>query len=366
MIPLLALTLLTGCSKEQTDAYWIQGAGYGWDLFNHRVSHLHWDVDADGRRAAIIGGTSTTGVPADLPDECESSSCQELPFLDDSEVQLRWVHASSKRTVFARGSAELLADAGGVSTSVSVPLPRKAKGDPVAFIAGLTFDTDAPLSGGDACYDPSFGWHPRQIALTLGTPTLDDGRESVTVPVTATFAAGESFEDIRQCIDAVNDQAQVAVDVQIVVAVTRDGYEHHDVSHGMTYTLGDGAPGAPDEQPPPDMGDRPLAVGVANPVLGWSSLDFSFYGSESDGHGAYIRTLSWDADADEGWASGHATNYSPVTQLDGFEYDFTGTVVALEMADGQADGDTSTAVIPAELDDDGVPVIFDVDEAAAD
>ena len=43
----------------------------------------------------------------------------------------------------------------------------------------------------------------------IETRLAEDGL-SVGVPVTAAFEAGESLEDIRACIDLVNDQAQVA------------------------------------------------------------------------------------------------------------------------------------------------------------
>lgn len=361
MLSSLALLLLPGCAGETTQAWWLQGAGFGWELFNHRVSHLEWAVDESGPTAAIIGGTSTTGVAASLPESCDPDTCEELPFSDTSLVDLRWVHATSERVVFARGSVELVATADGAEGTVTVTLPRKAKGDAVALLGGLAVDSAWPLSGGDACYDPAFGWHPTRIAVALGQATLADDRLSVAVPVSARFAAGESLEEIRQCIDEVNDQAQVPVRLDVVVAVTRDAVEQVEVTHGLSYSYGDG-PANPDEQPDPDLSQRPLSTSIDSPVVGWSALDWTFYATDPDGRGAYLRTLSFDADpAPEGggaaYASGHATNYSPITQLSGFEYSFAGTVTAIEMEEGSAEGGLSTGELPAELEDDGSVVV---------
>lgn len=362
---LLAGLLLTGCSQDATDAYWLQGAGYRWNLFNHRVSHIEWGVDADGPTAAVIGGTSTTGVVPELADTCDPDTCDELPFLDESQVDLRWVHATSDKVVFARGSVTVVADSAGGQETLTVALPRKAKGDPVAIIGGLSMDTVYPLSGGEACYNPAYGWHPRQMMVSTGGAVLSDDSMSVDVTVSALFEAGNSLEDIRQCIDEVADQAQVPVVVDVVVAVSRYGIEQIEVAHELSYEYGDG-PARPAEQPDPDLASRGLDVSGDSPVVGWSGLHWSFYGADPDGRGAYLRTLSFDADAGSGdaagYASGHATNYSPITQLSGFDYAFSGTVTAIEMPDGSAEGGLAEAVIPAELEDDGTVVVFDLDE----
>lgn len=364
MLPLLPLLLLPACSRESTDAIWLQGASFGWDLFNHRVSHLEWTVDEDAAQAAIIGGTSTTGVSPELDAACDPDTCEELPFRDESLVELRWVHATSEDVVFARGSVELVANADGADGSLTVALPRKARGEAVAVLAGLSFDSNHPLSGGDACYNPAYGWHPTTMAAELGQASLSEDRMSVTVPVRATFAAGESLEEIRQCIDAVNDQAQVPVRLDVVVAVTRGATEQVQVSHGLTYSYGAG-PATPDEQPDPDLAERPLSTSISSPVVGWSALSWTFFDSDPDGRGAYLRTLSFDAELEPEsgapYASGHATSYSPITQLSGFEYAFTGTVTAIEMDSGSAEGGLATGTLPAELDDDGVAVVHTLD-----
>ncbi|NOY24434.1 MAG: hypothetical protein GXP62_01040 [Oligoflexia bacterium] len=354
---LLAVLPLIGCSHDPTQAWWLQGAGYGWELFNHRVAHIEWGVDQNGPTAAFIGGTSTTGVAPQLDDTCDPDTCNELPFLDNANVDLRWLHATSSRVVFARGSVRLVADAAGVQDTLTVALPRKAR---VALIGGLTIDTSYALSGGDACYNPAYGWHPTRIQIALGDATLSDDGRSVSVTASATFQAGLSLEEMRECIDEVADQAQVPVDLDVVVAVSPDGVQQVDLSDSMTYDYGDG-PATPAEQPDPDLADRPLRLSLASPVVGWSALDWRFLQTETDGRGAYLRTLSFDADADAGYASGHATNYSPITQLTGFDYQFTGTVTALDLDGGTIQGNLSQATIPAQLADDGSVVVFDLD-----
>ena len=122
MSVLLAALLLAGCAKESTDAYWLQGAAFSWEHFNHRVTHLEWAVDDQAPVAAIIGGTSTTGVSASLPDTCDPDTCGELPFTDSSDVALSWVSATSQRVVFARGSIDLVADAGLLQPGQQAPL----------------------------------------------------------------------------------------------------------------------------------------------------------------------------------------------------------------------------------------------------
>jgi len=359
MSVLLAALLLAGCAKESTDAYWLQGAAFSWEHFNHRVTHLEWAVDDQAPVAAIIGGTSTTGVSASLPDTCDPDTCGELPFTDSSDVALSWVSATSQRVVFARGSIDLVADAGGVSGTLTVPLPRKAKGVPVALIAGLALDTGYALSGGDACYNPAYGWHPQHIAAVLDTPTLADDRLSVEVPVQVTFQAGNSLEEMRQCIDDVNEQAQVPFRIDVVVAVTPDATQSAAVQDSDTYSYGDG-PANPDPQP--ELAVSPsLGLDLASPVVGWSALDWRFHVDDPDDRGAYLRSLSFVADPDIGVASGQATNYSPLTQLTDFDYAFDGVVVGLDMSGGSAEGGTSTGTLPADLDDQGLAVVHSLD-----
>lgn len=351
------LLALLGCKPdgEPTSSAWIQGASYGWELFNHRVSHVQWRVTDSGVEAAIIGGTSTTGVTPTLPAGCDEATCDELPFLDDSAVEVGWVTAEDSEIAFTEGSATLLVGAGGAETSVALTLPAHAEGDSFPLIRGLTLDTDQPLTGGEACYNPAYGWHPRRIAVALGTPVPDDGG-GVLVPVSAHFEAGESLEEIRACIDDVNDQAQVQLTVDLVLVTTPGAWADVDVSHGATYAYGDG-PASPDEQPEPDPAKRPLGVDLVDPLVGWSALDWRFHVDDAEGRGAYLRTLSFQADAQADLASGHATNYSPITQLTGFDYSFSGTVYAFEPGEATTASGTVAATIPAELDAAEEPVV---------
>ncbi|RME28973.1 MAG: hypothetical protein D6798_01170 [Deltaproteobacteria bacterium] len=364
MPPTLTLALLLAACTDKSDhdsgpaspssATWLQGAGYSWELFNHRVSHVEWGVGEAGAETAIIGGTSTTGVSPDLPDDCDPDTCDELPFRDDAAVTVRWVRATSSTVSFTTATASLVVGADGGEASVAVDLPDGATGDSFALLRRLALDTDQPLTGGEACYTPAYGWHPRRIFVELGTPVATDG--GVSIPVRAGFDAGESLEEIRQCIDKVNEQAQVAFTVEMVVVTTPAAWDHQDVRHSMSYTYGDG-PANPDEQPDPDLSERPLALDLDAPLVGWSRLDWRFMVDDPDGRGAYIRSLSFDADADQGYASGHATNYSPITQLTGFDYTFEGTVVGFELPDGEADRGTAAGTVPAELDDEGRAVV---------
>ena len=77
---LLAVAALAGCSPESS-VEWLEGAGYRWDLFNHRLSYLHVAVDERGPEIAVVGGTSTTGLQTELAPECESATCSELPLV---------------------------------------------------------------------------------------------------------------------------------------------------------------------------------------------------------------------------------------------------------------------------------------------
>ena len=357
MPALLTALWLAGCTQASSEAYWLQGADYAWVGFNHRVAHIEWGVDSDSPSAAVIGGTSTTGQQAELDKTCDPGTCFELPFIDASDVDVRWVHASSRRMVFARGSAELVATADGASDMLTVDLPYQASKYPaVALMAGVALDTDYPLAGGAACYHPAYGWHPQHIMAKLGAATLSDDRRSVRVPIEVAFQAGNSLEQLRTCIDEVNDQAQVPFRVDVVVAVTPDPIDTYDVSDAATYSYGNG-PAAPDPQPDPDLGQRPLVLSLADPVVGWSSLDWRFHVGDPDDRGAYLRSLVFDADPDAGYATGHATNYSPITQLTGFDYTFAGTVVGLEDTDGLVETGTSSDTLPADLDADGTAVV---------
>lgn len=330
---------------------WLEGASYRWDLFNHRVSHLHFGVEEGAAQVAVVGGTSTTNLPTELDDGCDQDTCSEFPFFDEADVTVDLVQVRSKKARMASGSVEVVAGADGATSEVVVEFERKAKGDVVAVLRGFTLDTNEPLSGGTACYQPRNGWLPRRISLALGEPVLSDDGKSATVPVEAHFEAGVTFEDERQCLDAVVDQAEVRVRLDVAV-VANAPFATHELSQGAEYEYGDG-PSKPTEQPDPDPSTRQVDLGDAN-ALGWSKLDYRFHQGQGDTRGAYVRSLAF-LGAPDGFATGHATNYSPPTQLSGFDYTFEGTLVALEIP-GDVERVSAQDVIDIELDDDGTPV----------
>jgi hypothetical protein len=92
------------------------------------------------------------------------------------------------------------------------------------------------------------------------------------------------------------------------------------------------------------------------PLLGWSQFDFRFHVDDPDDRGAYLRTVSVDADLATTTASGHATNYSPGSQLSGFDYAFSGTVRGMEV-DGEVERGLVVETVPVDLREDGTPEI---------
>ncbi len=161
---------------------------------------------------------------------------------------------------------------------------------------------------------------------------------AVTVPVDVAFEAGNSLEDERQCIDAVVERARVAMTVGVQVISAGGDAVTEDVSHGQVFEYS-GSSGDPGEQPAPDLADRTIDLGFDGPI-GWSAVDFRFHEDDPEDRGAYLRSLSFALDATSASASGAATNFSPGTQLSGFDYSFTGTV-------------------------SGIPGVFDVERRAA-
>jgi len=340
----------------------MEGFGFGWELFNHRVSYLAFEVTEDVARVSVVGGTSTTGIDPVLPEECDPDTCGELPFTDRAGVRVRWGRTSTRGVQFARGTASVIATAEGATAPLEIPLDHKGRGEAIAVVAGFTLDTDHPLSGGDACYDPAYGWHPRRIAVELGEPELSDDRRSVSVDVTGWFVAGYSLEDERQCVDEVAEQARVPIDVAVLAVVGDRPVGTADVAHEESYTYGcTSFPClSPDPQPDPDLSARPLDLSdLEEPAVGWSKFDFRFHVDDPDDRGAYLRTLSVDADLAGGTASGHATNYSPGTQLSGFDYAFSGTVRGMEVG-GELERGVVEETVTVDLEEDGTPVIHDL------
>lgn len=354
---MLLLTLFA-CSGDPATATWMEGLGYSWVNFNHRVGYVGFELSEQQAHVAVIGGTSTTLVSEPLDAGCEEDSCEEFPFLDSSEFTLSWARVRTSEAAIGTATTTIVATSAGGTTTVDVPLVGKTGENTIVILSGLVIDTDYPLSGGDNCYRPQYGWLPRHLGVELGAPAITKGADTAAVPVTVVFEAGLTLEAERACLDAVVAEAQVPVTVSLVV-VSGDGkHASQAVSHGETY--GYGSQTSPEPQPDPDLSTRPLALGLADPVAGWSSFDFEFHGSDADGRGAYLRSLYVQAMLADGVASGHATNYSPPTQLSGFEYSFRGTVSGIE-AGAAVERGTVTGTIEAALNDDGSPEVFSFD-----
>lgn len=349
---MIALVLAAGCRREldPQQAVVLEGFSYGWELFNHRLSHLEVVPVADSVAVAVIGGTSTTSVLfGEPPAECEG--CEEFPFVDRSEVEVRWAKAETTATALATARAELEAGADGASATLEIPVPEVAGEEAVAVLAGLTLSTDVPLATGPSCYQPIYGWHPREIRVALGDPKVADG--VARVEVTAAFAAGNTLEEERACIDEVNEHAVVAFAVDVLVAVGRDPLGEQAELHAEAAYPFSGDPIDPEPQEDPAPSDLGLDVGD-DALLGFSELRFRFHESDPEARGAYLRTLGFRAEPD-GTAAAAATNYSVGTQLSDFSFVFDGTVRTIATG-GTVERGTVTAELTTDLEDDGTPV----------
>jgi hypothetical protein len=240
---------------------------------------------------------------------------------------------------------------------VEIPLSRTAKGTPSVVLTSLSIDTDEGLSGGVSCYDPFNGWHPKQMNLALGEPTLAETRDRVTIPLTGVFEAGESLEDIRECVDAVNDQARVHVTAGLLAVVTPGDVLSQSVEQTMTYSYG--SKFDPDPQDDPDWSQRSLELPSEDHLIGWTSMSYTFHQEDPEGRGAYIRSLEFGIDVAGNRLFGHATNYSPGTQITGFDYRFEGTVVAVPIS-GEVSTGVQTLEVPADVNSDREPIIHSV------
>lgn len=352
----LATLLLAGCAQEQS-ATWLEGFGYEWVLFNHRLSYLEVGVEEAEARMAVIGGTSTTGVRPELDEACDPDACREFPALDSSDAYVRWGRVNTRKATVGTGSATLLAGADGAETSLTIELPQRRRGEVTPLIQGLSIDTDAALSGTEAaCYDPANGWLPRRLAVSIDTADLAEDGRSVTLGISAAFEAGATLEDYRACIDEVLDRAQVAVTVDVVVLVGKGDIERREVVWSDAWDLGESG-FQPDEQPDPETADRSLTFDLEDPVLGWRTVDFRFHQQIETDRGAYIRSLDLIADSTSGFVSGHATNYSPPTQLSGFDYLFRGVVQAVDVGAEVEHGEVLIEGLSTDVDEQGRPVI---------
>jgi hypothetical protein len=348
-----AVLACVGCrGGEPVDARWLEGFDLGWTFFNHRVSQVVARTDDDAAQVAFVGGTSTTGVRPTLPDGCDPSTCEEFPFLDTADIALYYGRIQTDRAAFADGAVTVVAGVDGASTTVSVPLPPGAPRAGFAMLRSLSLGTDVPLDGEAGCYDPANGWHPRRVRVALGPPTFEGDVARVTVDVA--FEAGNSLEDVRACIDAVRDRAQVRFDLALWVVATREAVTEQEVVGGMSFP--DPAGGVPAPQVPTDAAALDGAFGPDS-VVGWRAVDMAFHQEDPLERGAYLRTWTLRVDPVGGTAAGQATNYSPGTQLSGFSYEFAGTVVGATLPGAVAHGFTAATAVPAALAEDGGPVL---------
>jgi hypothetical protein len=148
----------------------------------------------------------------------------------------------------------------------------------------------------------------------------------------------------------VHTEAQVELVAHVQVIVGGEATST-PVDEAATYTYG--TKSKPDAQDPPTP-TTTTAPGDAA-ITAWSALDWRFHVGDPDDRGAYLRTLRFVTDATAGTATGDATNYSPGTQLSGFDFTFSGTVRTVPTG-GTVTRGTITDTIPATLATDGTAV----------
>lgn len=354
--PLLCGFLATAaCSRDEarrdpTTFTWLEGFSYGWEFFNHRVSHLEAVVEDDGARVAVVGGTSTTSEVPDLADTCDPEACAEFPFFDTAQVALRWGRVTTDLAVAAVGSGELTLGPTRTSTRVEVEAPAEAPdGDPVVLLRGFRFSTDLPLTGGESCYNPRYGWLPTVLDFGVGEVVTTDA--GVEVELTGQFAAGRTLEAERACLDEVIDQAQAALSLDVLVIWPEGSSKSWRVEQEATFPYGSRSEPIPQEPPALPDEDIPLAEAAA----GVRALAWSFHREDPDLRGAYLRTWGFRAQED-GVAGGWATNYSPGTQLSAFDYTFAGEFAAVEVGEGVETGELTAGLRPT-LAVDGAPEV---------
>lgn len=348
------LAAMAGCGGiEEQHGTALEGFRFGWVDFNHRVSAITVEPGLEESEVVVIGGTSTTNQFLEPP-PCDPATCREFPASDEAEVEVRWAVVDSTKTAYVPATVTLEVGRDGASATAEATLPDGAKGDGTALLSGMSLSTAHPLSGGDACYDPAYGWHLRQLTITLGEVTVADG--VATVPVDAVFSAGKALDDARACIDEVNDQAIVDLSVTVLVVVGKGDVESQSLTAGAQYPFsGDVQEPEAQDDPAPTT----LSWTIEDPLLGFSSIDFRFDPDRDDDRGAYLRTLGFWA-APDGTANAIATNYSPLTQLQDFGYTFEGEVRAIEHR-GTLTRGTATGTVGAELDDEGAPVVHPIE-----
>ena len=234
----------------------------------------------------------------------------------------------------------------GASTTVEVTLPKGAKGEGSAILSGFSLSTQHELADGPSCYDPRYGWHPRQITIALGDVVVDG--DKATVPVEATFSA-KTFDPDRRS-DRPGERPGDCRFVGHRAGRGRQGRGRDAAAHGR------GELPVLRRQELPGGAGRPwldpACRGRSPTRLGF--IDFRFDPDRTDDWGAYLRTFGFWAKPD-GTANAFATNYSPGSQLQDFGFHFDGDVVAIEHL-GTVERGSSTGTFPAALDEAGEPL----------
>ncbi len=354
------VVMLTACGAGKGEdggprsATWLEGFSYQWDFFNHRLSFLDVRVEGSEAQLAVVGGTSTTGVVPEYEDDCERDGCEEFPFYDNALVTAAWGQVTTENANFATISIEVLATPTGESVTVELALDEEPRGEPVAVLQGLGIDTDHPLAGEPTCYQPGFGWLPRAIALSIDDVSLVRGGGAVELTLSAAFEAGNTLEEERRCLDESAPRAVVPIRADVLVVFAPSEPTRWTVSQSAEWDYGSRQEPLPQEPPAPEDRDLPLD----QPIVGWSSLSWTFHEGDPEGRGAYVRSLTF-LTGEDGRTGGHATNYSPGTQLSGFDFVFEGAAVAVDVG-GEVDRYSLDHVLPVELDGEGRPVIHSV------
>lgn len=296
--------ILSACSDPGT-ATVLSGHSFAWQAFNHRLSHLSYRVDdAGGVTAAVVGGTSTTGQTANLAESCDPDTCQEFPFVDSAQLGANVTQLTAAGLISARGSATWVV--GAAETTQPAQLQWEADpGEITVLVSGFSIDTSSSTS---TCYNPAFGWLPRKISIAA----LADGPHAV---LTASFEAGLSLEDERACLDEAAGDATVRLTVD-VVAIT--GVEVRAVTVEQTAQYELGTASEPTVQPAPE------GESIAG-AIGWTAWKWNFHEADGELRGAYLRSLGATVDGETA-----ASNYSPATQLSGFDYHFVGSAVSIQ------------------------------------
>ena len=299
------ILLLAGCT-EAGSATVISGFAFEWQAFNHRLSLLSFGDDGSGGvEAAVVGGTSTTGVVPTYADECDPDTCKEFPLTDTAALTAMQTTVTADGLHTATGSVTLVV--GSQGDSGTVDLEWETPPDAVTpVIAGFTVDTRQEL---DACYDPGFGWLPRRLALSVSAV-------GSVVTANASFVAGLSLEEDRACLDESAPGARVTITVQ-VLALSGVETSVTLVQRSAAYDLGCAVDPEPQEPP---------AAVLVSDGFAWQSLDWTLHNNDADGRGAYLRSLTFFA-GEQSTVS--ASNYSPGTQLSGFDFAFSGNVVSV-------------------------------------